>query len=379
MVLSALILFVIAWAISLIGVGLARRYALRLGLMDDPGHRKVHTTATPRNGGIGIFGGFAIPLVIGICVVLTAKTISPNEGSEPHLAWFRVYLPGMKAHAPLALLLVASCLGIHIVGLLDDRKPMAPWPKLFLQLALAALLVGGGECLAPGGFRVLTFLGNFPAPGFFLSVAVSIIWIVALTNAFNFLDHMDGLSAGVAFISAAIFLIAAVANGQWFICAMLILFLGSVLGFLFYNFPPASIFMGDGGSMLLGFILAALTIRTTFLPPGAAFANRWYALLAPLIILAVPLYDFVIVSVLRIARGRSPMQGDTNHFSHRLTRHGFTQRGAVLVIYAVTVATGVTAPLLARVDDTSALLLFAQLLGMLVVIGILERVGEHTD
>jgi UDP-GlcNAc:undecaprenyl-phosphate/decaprenyl-phosphate GlcNAc-1-phosphate transferase len=399
MIIAATILFLIAFAISLVGVGLARRYALRLGLMDDPGHRKVHTVATPRNGGIGIFWGFAIPLIAGLIAVAILTNVAhhaephryaSSDQAHAHDAYIAiaginvppgllVHLPGMNAHAPLAWLLLATCLGIHIVGLLDDRKPMGPWSKLLSQLALAALLVGGGEYLAPGGFRVLTFLGNFPSPGFFLSAAASIIWIVALTNAFNFLDHMDGLSAGVAFISAAIFLIAAAANGQWFICAMLILFLGSVLGFLFYNFPPASIFMGDGGSMLLGFILAALTIRTTFLPPGAAFANHWYALLAPVIILAVPLYDFVIVSVLRIARGRSPMQGDTNHFSHRLTRHGFTRRGAVLVIYAVTLATGVTAPLLARVDDTSALLLFAQLLGMLVVIGILERVGEHTD
>ena len=399
MILPAIMLFFVAFVISWIGVGLAKHYARRLGLMDDPGHRKVHVVATPRNGGIGIFAGFALPLAVGLIGVAYLSAVQSHgmpkryatteNASAVHNGQVSVLgrevpsfvldqLPGMRAHAPLAWLFLAAALAIHLLGLLDDRKPMAAWPKLLAQFVIAIALVGVGEVIETGGFRVLTFLGNYPEPYFFISAFASVLWIVALTNAFNFLDHMDGLSAGVAFICGGIFLITAGQNGQWFICAMLLLFLGSLLGFLVYNFPPASIFMGDGGSMLLGFILSALTIRTTFLPVGESFANRWYALLAPLIILAVPLYDLLIVSVLRLARGRSPMMGDTNHFSHRLTRHGFTKRGAVLVIYAVTMATGITAPLLARVDDTSALLLFGHLCGMLIVIGLLERVGEHT-
>ena len=191
---------------------------------------------------------------------------------------------------------------------------------------------------------------------------------------------MDGLSAGVAFICAAMFLIAALFNQQWFVVALLLLYMGSVLGFLCFNFPPATIFMGDGGSMILGFILAALTIRTTYYntqQPNAP--HHWYAVLMPLFVMAVPLYDLIIVSLLRLAKGRSPMTGDTNHFSHRLTRHGFSKRTAVLIIYAVTLATGFSAPLLARVDDASALLLAGQLLAVLVVIAILEQVGEHTQ
>ena len=118
-----------------------------------------------------------------------------------------------------------------------------------------------------------------------------------------------------------IFLIAAAINQQFFVIALLLLFMGSVLGFLCFNFPPASIFMGDGGSMVLGFILSALTIRTTYYDAGNPDAPRhWYAVLMPLFVMAVPLYDFVIIMVLRIAKGRSPMTGDTNHFSHRLVR-----------------------------------------------------------
>ena len=138
--------------------------------------------------------------------------------------------------------------------------------------------------------------------------------------------------------------------------------------------------MGDGGSMLLGFILSVLTIRTTFYDASHPLAqHHWYAVFMPLFVMAVPLYDLSIVSFLRLMKGRSPMTGDTNHFSHRLTRHGFSKRGAVLLIYGVTLATGFSAPLLARVADAAALLLAGQLLAVLIVIAILERVGEHTQ
>ena len=370
MISAAVILFLAAFFISLLITALAKRIALRLGFMDAPGERKVHTIATPRNGGIGIFWGFALPLLAGL-LAISLISEERRELFDFHIDIDQHYIAGMKDHAPLLGLFLAAAFAMHLLGLLDDHKSLRPWPKLLAQFAIAAALVLLGEHIDPlkgGAFRVLTSLGFFP------SAFLSICWIVALTNAFNFLDNMDGLSAGIAFICAAMFLIAAAFNGQWFICSLLLLFMGSVLGFLFFNFPPATIFMGDGGSMVLGFILSVLTIRTTYYETG----RHWYAVFMPLFVMAVPLYDLIIVSVLRLMKGRSPMVGDTNHFSHRLTRHGFSKRGAVLVIYAITLATGVTAPLLARVDDVSALLLAAQLLGMLVVIGLLERVGEHT-
>jgi UDP-GlcNAc:undecaprenyl-phosphate GlcNAc-1-phosphate transferase len=375
MIYAGLLLAAMAFLISLIGTYLARRYARRLGLMDDPGHRKVHTVATPRNGGIGIFWGFAVPLLlVVVALILTVEERSYLLGI--HLNVDQRYIQGAKAHIPLLLTILSATFLIHLLGLLDDRKPMAPWPKLIAQIAIASALVGVGEFLDPlqgGAFRVMTSLGPIP------SSILSILWIVALTNAFNFLDNMDGLSAGVAFICATMFLIATLFNGQWFVAALLLTFMGSVLGFLCFNFPPASIFMGDGGSMVLGFVLSALTIRTTYYDPAKPNGHHWYSVLMPLFVMAVPLYDFVIVSILRLMKGRSPMQGDTNHFSHRLTRHGFSKRGAVLLIYGVTLATGFDAPLLARVDDAAALLLAGQLLSVLVVIAILERVGEHTQ
>jgi len=381
---AAILLLAAAFFTSFVGTFLARRTARRFGLMDDPGHRKVHTVATPRNGGIGIFWGFALPLLMGVAAVLFFGAQHDIYKVELHFFGYTqtldlpLYLPGMRAHIPLLLTFLAATLLIHILGLIDDRKAMPPWPKLLAQLAIASALVVAGEFVDPirgGAFRILTSIGFVP------SFLLSVFWIVALTNAFNFLDNMDGLSAGVAFICALAFLIAAIFNGQLFIAALLLTFMGSVLGFLCFNFPPASIFMGDGGSMVLGFILSVLTIRTTYYDASKPPEQRhWFVVLMPLFVMAVPLYDLIIVMVLRVKKGRSPMTGDTNHFSHRLTRHGFSKRGAVLLIYAVTLATGFAAPLLARVnDDASALLLAGQLLAILIVIAILERVGEHTQ
>ena len=373
MLTAALILFLAAFLTSLVITWLAKRSALRLGMMDQPGHRKVHTQITPRNGGIGIFWGIALPLLAALSILFILPYARLTEllplAARPHI-------PGLIEHRNLAFLLIAATMGIHLLGLLDDRKALSAWPKLIAQLAIATVLVGIGEWLNHGAFRTLTFLDDKFPGGIVVSFALSVLWIVTLTNAFNFLDNMDGLSAGVAVICAGMFLIAAGSGTQpqWFICGMLLLFMGSVLGFLCYNFPPASIFMGDGGSMVLGFFLSALTIRTTYYHAD----HRWYTVLMPLVVLAVPLYDLIVVSFIRILQGKSPMVGDTNHFSHRLTRHGFSKRGAVLVIYAVTLACGISAPLLATANDVGAILIGIQCASMLTVIGILERVGEHT-
>jgi UDP-GlcNAc:undecaprenyl-phosphate GlcNAc-1-phosphate transferase len=203
---------------------------------------------------------------------------------------------------------------------------------------------------------------------------LTILWIVAISNAFNFLDNMDGLSAGVAAVCTTAFLITAIIIQQWFVAATLALLLGALLGFLFWNFPPARIFMGDGGSLVIGFVLGVLTVRTTYLLPGEDFAAGWYSVFAPLIVLAVPLYDLIVVSIIRISRGKSPFVGDTNHFSHRLVARGMSRRTAVLTLYLLTAATSVAAILLPYVTTTfAAMLIFAQTLLVLGVVALLEQ------
>src|SRR5439155_3701435 len=175
-----------------------------------------------------------------------------------------------------------------------DRRALGPLVKLLVQLLVATVLVLGLDT------RALTALGYLP------SVLLSVLWIVAITNAFNFLDNMDGLSAGVAAVCTTAFLITALSIHQWFVAASLALLLGSLLGFLFWNFPPAKIFMGDSGSLVIGFVLGVLTIRTQYLRPGVNWAAGWYSIFAPVIVLALPLYDLIVVSILRLSRGKSP-------------------------------------------------------------------------
>ena len=271
MTLGFVALFVFALVTSLLVTALARRRALRWGLMDQPGLRKVHELPMPRNGGIGIFAGIALPMIVALVGVMLIPRRPEAEAANHTMALLYRHLPGMRAHLPLALLVLGGTLGIHLLGLWDDHKALRPWPKLLGQLVLAAVLVGLGECVQPGAFRVVTVLERLvavPYVGWVLSAGISVVWIVAVTNAFNFLDHMDGLSAGVALIAGVMFLVAAALAGQWFVCGLLAVFLGAVAGFLYHNFPPASIFMGDGGSLVLGFFLSVLTIRTTYVPPA---------------------------------------------------------------------------------------------------------------
>jgi UDP-GlcNAc:undecaprenyl-phosphate GlcNAc-1-phosphate transferase len=258
-------------------------------------------------------------------------------------------------------------LALHVLGLIDDARALGPYGKLAVQLGVTAGFV------AIFDVRAVTFLDNLGL-GRWPSVLVTVLWIGTITNAFNFLDNMDGLSAGVAAVCTTAFLVTALLIGQWFVAATLAVLMGAVLGFLAWNFPPAKIFMGDSGSLVIGFILGVLTVRTTFVPPGTDLAAGWYAIFAPLIVLAVPLYDFLVVTVIRLARGHSPFRGDTNHFSHRLVARGMSRRTAVLCIYLVTASTSASAIVLTQVRGTlAAVLIFGQTVLVLGLVALLEQ------
>ncbi len=340
---------------SLLATLLVRRIAPRFGLVDRPGGRKIHAAPKPLGGGIAIYLAVVAPMVAGLAMVHFFDPPARFAGLATHWG-------GIRHQTPLALGLAAALTGIHLLGLMDDRKPLGPYLKLAIQLGITATLVIGFD------LRALTVLGYWP------SVFVTILWIAGITNALNFLDNMDGLSAGVAAVAAAAFLVTALQIDQWFVAAMLALLLGALAGFLLFNFSPASIFMGDSGSLIIGFLLGVLTIRTTFLPPGTDLANGWYALLAPMMVLAVPLYDLLVVSAIRLSRGKSPFVGDTNHLSHRLVRRGMSRRTAVLCIWLMTAATSIAAIILPHIGSGfGAMMLFAQTLLMLGLVALLEQ------
>ena len=298
---------------------------------------------------------------------MLAVVVLPHSQSR-----FAAYWSGARQQIPLGVGVLVAIAAIHFLGLWDDRKALGPLVKLLAQLGITALLVLSMEMASQHTpslrLRVLTALGPWP------SIAITVLWIGCITNTFNFLDNMDGLSAGIAAVCATAFLITTLLIGQWFVAAMLALLLGALLGFLCFNFPPATIFMGDSGSLVIGFLLGVLTVRTTYLPHGVDIARGWYALFAPVIVLALPLYDFIVVSMIRIGRGRSPFVGDTNHFSHRLVARGMSKRTAVLCLYLITAATSIAAIILPHVGSTfGAMLIFAQTILVLCVVALLEQ------
>jgi UDP-GlcNAc:undecaprenyl-phosphate GlcNAc-1-phosphate transferase len=368
MILHLLCLPLLSFAIAWLATAAIKRVAVRVGFVDKPGTRKIHHQPKPLGGGVAIFLAVALPLVAGMVWV---NFFPPADHINPAL-W-----SGARQQTPLALgLLGAMCL-THLLGLWDDRKAMGPFLKLFIQLGIIAALVIGMELLARQTpslrLRVLTALDARLGLGPWPSLVLTILWICAITNAFNFLDNMDGLSAGVAAVCTVAFLVAALSIGQWFVAAALGLLLGALLGFLCFNFAPATIFMGDSGSLLIGLLLGVLTVRTTYLPPGTPWATGWYAVFAPVMVLALPLYDLMVVSVIRLRRGKSPFVGDTNHFSHRLVARGMSRRTAVLCIYLVTAGTSVAAIVLPHVAPAYAPFLFAQTLLVLGGVALLEQ------
>lgn len=212
--------------------------------------------------------------------------------------------------------------------------------------------------------RLAEFAGSIGA------IALTTLWIVIITNSLNFLDNMDGLSGGVTAIAAAFLAAAGVMAGQVFVPALAAVLCGAVCGFLVFNFPPARIFMGDAGSLVNGYLLSVIAVLTSYYDSGSGAPP--YALAMPLIVLAIPLYDFTSVVVIRLFEGRNPFRGDQRHFSHRLVDRGLSRRMAVLTIYLATAATGLLATLLPGAGLRETLTVVAATLMVLLMIAILE-------
>ncbi|MBL8745472.1 MAG: undecaprenyl/decaprenyl-phosphate alpha-N-acetylglucosaminyl 1-phosphate transferase [Phycisphaerae bacterium] len=356
----------VSFILSVMLTDAARRIGRRRLLLDSPGatgQQKVRRNV-PNIGGIAIFWSIALPMIAGIASVWiggdTVARLIPAAA---------VHLDGIRSQTPMALGLLAALFALHLLGLADDRRPMPAWPKFAVMLLVAAALVLTFDV------RLLTCLDAYGS-GKWLSISITILWFIAITNAMNFMDNMDGLSAGVGAVASAMFLVAALLNQQWFVSATLALLLGSLCGFLVFNTPRrggATIFMGDGGSLVLGFLLAFLTVRTTFVPATQATASLSYAVLMPLCILAVPLYDLVTVILIRLSQGRSPLVGDRQHFSHRLLAAGLTVPRALAVICGCTAITGISGIMLSIATGWQALLIATQVFLVLAVIALYEH------
>ncbi len=347
--------------LSVVLTAVVRKLATRAGFVAHPAEDRYHQTVIPLGGGIAIF----TTLLVFILAGAAAMKLLLIPGRFDWLAERANIDPAdFSAKINQLVIILLSVLALFTLGLWDDKKHLGPFFKLAVQFAAAMIAAAFAD------IRVEFFIENKVITSIF-----SAFWIVLIINAFNFLDNMDGASAGIAVIASCILFSAAALSGQVFVGGLALVFIGTLLGFLVFNFPPAKIFMGDAGSLVVGFFVALLTLRTTYY--HEAQSGQWYPVLMPLVVMAVPLYDFISVTLLRISQGKSPFVGDTQHFSHRLKRHGLTDTQTILTLYLATLCTGLGATFLYQVNLTGAILIFIQTIMVLSIIAILETAGKN--
>ena len=360
LIILAAILLVSSFALSAALTAAVKNLAPRAGFVAHPAADRYHQNVIPLGGGIAIF----ITLAVFITTAAAAVRLLFVPG---HFDWLaeRAHIDPADFLGKISqfVIILLCLLVLFAIGLWDDKKHLGPFFKLAIQFAVAVVAVAFGD------IRVEFFIENR-----IITSVLSAVWIVLILNAFNFLDNMDGAAAGIAAIASCILFTAAAISGQIFVGGLALVFVGTLLGFLVFNFPPAKIFMGDAGSLVVGFLVALLTLRTTYY--HEAQSGQWYAVLMPLVVMAVPLYDFISVTLLRISQGRSPFIGDTQHFSHRLKRRGLTDTQTVLTLYLATLCTGLGATFLSQVNLAGAILIFAQTFMILAIIAVFETTAK---
>lgn len=281
------------------------------------------------------------------------------------VAIYLAFLAAALLFSPAAPVLPGVLLGsglIFLLGLWDDIRPFKPAPKLLAQILIACLAVGLDVRASFGG-ELSPYSSLLP----FLTLPLSVFWIVGITNAFNLLDNMDGLSAGVAFIASSFLTAFAFLEGDLLTATLAMSLAGATLGFLVYNFNPAKVFMGDAGALSLGFLLASVTLVGSWRDAS----NLSLVLLAPVLLLGVPIFDTTLVTVLRKLHGRPASQGGRDHSSHRLVALGLSERRAVLVLYAVCTSLGATALVGFWLGRFFAAVVAALVIVLLIVFGVL--------
>ena len=330
--MTLLLTFGVALVLSLALVPVVQRVSLRLGYVAKPREERWHRQPTPILGGVGIFTAFLLSLLVTLLL----------SGAWNQVRW------GVLAGSGL----------IFLFGLYDDIKHISPPAKLVGQILAAAVVVSQG------------YTSNFFTPRIpnhiiaqFPNIVLTFIWLVGITNAINLLDNMDGLAGGIALITSGILSIFFWQIGNQSLLAISMALAGSVLGFLFFNFPPASIFMGDSGSQFLGFTLAVLAIARQ---PQAS--NVIAVVGVPTLLFLLPILDTTLVTFTRLLRGQSPTQGGRDHTSHRLIAFGLSERQAVLFLYAVALIAGVMAAFLEAVEYWFSLVLMPILVIVLALL-----------
>src|ERR1700758_4800108 len=327
---AGLLAFLIALLASLFLTAPVRALALRVGMVDLPGPRKVHLQPIPLLGGLAMYAG----VVLGVLLLFNGPA--------------RAQIEGILAGATL----------IAAVGILDDRGLLHHQVKLFIGMPLAAgiLLLSGVRTQV-----FSTLLGG--RTGDLLDIVLTVVWVVGITASFSILDHMDGLCAGIAAMASVFFAMLAYLNGQTLVTVLAAAVLGAATGFLRWNFKPAKIFMGDGGAMFLGFLMATLGLKLRI--ENAAHLSSW---VAPVLILGAAIFDTPLVTISRARRGLLPFATPgKDHAAHRLSNLGLGHRGAVITLYLLGAMGGCAASFVSYVSTRGALVVGTVVLGVILL------------
>jgi UDP-GlcNAc:undecaprenyl-phosphate/decaprenyl-phosphate GlcNAc-1-phosphate transferase len=315
-----LIAFLIAAVVVLWTTPDVRNIGIKSGQVDKPGDRKVHQRPMVRLGGVSIFAGTMMAL-------LTVWWLGGFANLPPEKEW-------------QILGVIVGGSGFFLIGLADDLLSLSPFVRLVMQVIVAA---GAWKAGVSIDFVTIPTMGIVHLE--WLSLPITVIWLVGMVNAINWIDGLDGLAAGVSGIAAVVMLVVALFMKQPAAALIAAALAGASLGFLRYNFNPAQIFMGDGGSYFMGFTLAAVSIV------GLVKIPAFTAVLLPYLILAVPIFDMSAVILLRLRQGKSPFQADKRHLHHRLLSAGLSHRWAVLFIYSLTLWVGSLAMAIAGIPS----------------------------
>ena len=308
------LIFAVALGVTLLATPLVRSFALKRGLVDFPGGRKVHTTPIPRLGGVAIFAG--------VMAAIAVEALGETFGG-----WGGMIVGGGTAQVRILGVLAGLAI-IFAVGLVDDLRTLSPGTKFLGQIVAAGIVVGSGLKIVYVGDP---FAGGLVELGL-LSIPITMLYIVGFTNVINLIDGLDGLAAGVSAIAAASLLVLAAQGNRLDAAALAVAVIGACVGFLRYNSNPASIFMGDSGALFLGFTLATISLM------GVMKSSAAIALAVPLLIIGVPIFDTASAIVRRVLHRRPIQEADKGHIHHRLLGRGFNQRQTVFVIYVWSIA-----------------------------------------
>jgi UDP-GlcNAc:undecaprenyl-phosphate/decaprenyl-phosphate GlcNAc-1-phosphate transferase len=304
---------------SLLALPLWRRWCVRTNLVDDPGHRKIHSAPVPLAGGFAVLTGILLPLLAG-AVLLKFNFL--------HVSAANAIVHGLDRRGLELAVIALGAVAITLLGWLDDRHELKALPKFLGQILIAVAVASACK-------RITLFVHSEA-----FSWSVTVLWLLAVINAFNFMDNMNGLCAGLGAIGSFFFALIAAAHGEYLVAITGFLMCGALVGFLPWNFPHAKSFLGDAGSHLVGYLLAVMAILPHFYNKQH---QEPFAVLAPLLVLALPLLDLAQVTVFRTLKGKPFWIGDTNHLSHRLVQRGLNRPRAVLLLWLTATLLGALA------------------------------------